>query len=338
MKQVRRRMPLVSVVMTVYNGAQYLREALQSVFMQTYQNFEIIIVVEYGTNDQTTDILKSIKDSRLKVIFNEKKLGISHSLNIGLKAAQGKYIARLDDDDIWIKNKLERQVTLLEKHPDLGMCGSNAYIIDDKDKIVNVKVYPDKSQVLKMSLYIANCFVSSAVVMRNSIIKKHGLRYSGNVCEDYWLWIKISMYSEVSSLPDFLVGYRVFEGNRTNYLIKKQAERDRDIHKLLWEKVGIGYPFDKSFYSRNIKYQDWVRKYRMLIELSHTLRFRNMGANSLIEVLYWFQSITGKDLYGIYLPEVNYLFKFKYYIFCNRKKMEQEYYEKKYIERKCNYK
>ena len=82
MKQAMKGMPLVSVVMTVYNGERYLKEALQSVFSQTYQNFEIIIVIEYGTHDHTFDILNSFHDSRLRVVINKTRLGVSPSLKL----------------------------------------------------------------------------------------------------------------------------------------------------------------------------------------------------------------------------------------------------------------
>ncbi len=338
MKQAMKGMPLVSVVMTVYNGERYLKEALQSVFSQTYQNFEIIIVIEYGTHDHTFDILNSFHDSRLRVVINKTRLGVSPSLNIGLEMAKGKYIARIDDDDIWIRNKLERQILFLEKHPDVGMCGSNAYIINNRGKIVNVCVYPAKSRAVKMSLYISNCFISSAVLMRKSIIKRYGLQYSGNVCEDYWLWINISMYAEVENLPNFLVGYRVFEGNRTSHLIAQQEKRDREIHSFIWEKAGISYPFDKSFYAKSVRYRERLRKYHMLIELSQTPRFRNRGMNDLAELLYKFQSMMGTGLFDTDLPEMNYLFKFYYLLHCKKKKLERKYHEKRYIGKKCRYK
>jgi glycosyltransferase involved in cell wall biosynthesis len=118
-------MEKVSIVMPVYNGAKYIKESIKSILLQTYENFEFIIVNEFGSNDGSKEIIEEFaaKDSRIILIQNKKKEGISESLNIALRAATGEYIARMDSDDIAGKDRLKAQVDFLDKNPNIGLCG-----------------------------------------------------------------------------------------------------------------------------------------------------------------------------------------------------------------------
>jgi glycosyltransferase involved in cell wall biosynthesis len=129
----KRSYPKVSVVMSVYNGEKYLCEAIDSILNQTFENFEFLIVND-GSTDRTLEILQSYRDPRIKVINNERNIGLTASLNKGLKIAKGEYVARMDADDVSFPHRLEQQKAFLDRNPRVAMVGSWAEVIDESGK------------------------------------------------------------------------------------------------------------------------------------------------------------------------------------------------------------
>ena len=116
-------MPKISVIMPAYNAEQYISEAIESILGQTFADFEFIIIDD-GSSDSTSGIIASYKDSRIRYFRNEKNLGIVGALNRGLALAAGEYIARMDADDISLPERFQTQCAYMEKHPDVGVCGT----------------------------------------------------------------------------------------------------------------------------------------------------------------------------------------------------------------------
>ena len=136
-------LPLVSVIMSVYNGEKYLVQAIDSILNQTYQNFEFIIIDDCST-DNSSHILQEYakKDSRIKIIKKEKNIGIKgfiENLNLGISIAEGKYIARMDADDISLPERFQKQVTFLENNPEIFMVGAQIDFINEKNEIIGEK-------------------------------------------------------------------------------------------------------------------------------------------------------------------------------------------------------
>ncbi len=115
--------PRVTVLMSVYNGEKYLREAIDSILNQTFKDFEFLIIDD-GSTDSSADIIRSYTDFRIRLIQNEKNIGLTRSLNKGLKLAKGEYIARMDVDDISLPIRFEKQVSFLDKYEDVKLVGS----------------------------------------------------------------------------------------------------------------------------------------------------------------------------------------------------------------------
>ena len=115
--------PRVTVLMSVYNGQGFLRQAIQSILNQTFTDFEFLII-EDGSTDATVEIVRSFPDQRIKLCLNGSNIGLISSLNQGLSLATGEYIARMDADDISLSTRLERQVAFMDAHPSVGVCGS----------------------------------------------------------------------------------------------------------------------------------------------------------------------------------------------------------------------
>ena len=124
-------MPLISIILPVYNSKkERLTQSIESVFSQSFKDFELIIINDASTNDIEATILEYItKDKRIVYIKNKENLKLTKTLNKGLEISQGQYIARIDDDDIWMdKEKIQKQIDFMNKNPKYGLCGTNVYL------------------------------------------------------------------------------------------------------------------------------------------------------------------------------------------------------------------
>lgn len=124
-------MPEISVVLSVYNDAKYVGVAIESVLAQTFTDFELIIIDDAST-DESLSIARDFADERIRIVENEENLGLTKSLNKGISLAQGKYIARMDSDDICLPTRFEKQVAYLDAHPDVGVCGGWVELIGEQ--------------------------------------------------------------------------------------------------------------------------------------------------------------------------------------------------------------
>lgn len=217
--------PLVSVVMSVYNGEKYLREAIDSILNQTFTDFEFIIIND-GSTDDTLKIIKSYKDPRI-VLISRKNLGLVASLNEGIKKAKGKYIARQDADDVSHERRLGQQVDVMHRDPNNLICGTFAVSFDTKGKKTGELVFPYLYPDVQRRLAVANTLVHGSILMKRQIAQKG---YSADVgpAEDYDLWLRSLRY-KMCIVPQFLYYYR---DNPEGISQKKQAIQADSTDKL----------------------------------------------------------------------------------------------------------
>jgi len=202
--------PKISVIMSVYNGEKYLREAIESILNQTFADFEFIIVND-GSTDSSLEIIQSYHDKRIRVIDNEENIGLTKSLNKAIKQAQGEYIARQDADDVSLPNRFEEQKKYFEQHPGTALLGTSIYIIDEDGKIIGkhmVLANPTKRLVK------VNPFNHGSTMFKSEIARELGgynelFRY----CQDYELWLRIAKYHEVRNQTQVLYKLRSHQGN-----------------------------------------------------------------------------------------------------------------------------
>jgi glycosyltransferase involved in cell wall biosynthesis len=231
--------PLVSILMAVYNGEKYLREAIESMLNQTYTNFEFLIIND-GSIDTTEDIILSYKDERIHYIRNEQNLMLIASLNKGLDLANGKYIARMDADDISMPERLEKQVEYLEKNPEIGVLGSWVEIIGKEEPmIIQLKT---NFYDIRIELMFHNYLCHPSVMINNLLLKKHHLKYPNFLhAEDYGLWVEIAKYGTIEILPEILLKYREHGGNISLTLKNKQKEQDSKIRRIQLIELGLEF-------------------------------------------------------------------------------------------------
>lgn len=219
--------PKVSVVMTVYNGKKYIREAIDSILAQTFTAFEFIIVDDAST-DETWTILNSVNDPRLRLVRNNRNIGIYKSANNGLSLSKGEYIARMDADDVSLPERLARQVDFLETHPEIGVLGTGVHLIDGSGCTSHTLQLPTQHGLLRWYLCFYNPIAHSTVMMRRKIIEQVG-GYSPYMvlAGDYDLWCRLSYVTRLSNLQDVLVSYRIHDANVTT--IKASEQRHNSV-------------------------------------------------------------------------------------------------------------
>ncbi len=213
--------------MSVYNGQKHLREAIDSILNQTYENFEFIIIND-GSTDTSEEIIKSYKDSRIKLINNKKNLGLPASLNKAIKLSRGEYIARMDADDISEIERLEKQVEFMEKNLSVDVCGTWINILGSfKGKWK----YPTNDEDIKTRLLFNNVIVHPSVMFRRRSLLKNNLYYDPNFrkIQDYELWARAVGKLRFANINKYLLKYRVRK-KRNNIV------RDNKTFPL-WEKI-----------------------------------------------------------------------------------------------------
>lgn len=224
--------------MSVYNGMPYLKEAVQSILFQTYSNFEFIIVDDAST-DKTWQYLKSLKDKRVKLIKNEKNLGIAASLNKALKIARGDYIARMDADDISLPRRLEIQLGFLQRNHDIDLCGTWADLIDENDKIIGEKKFPKNHEDINRLLMFLSPVIHPTFFAKSIVFKKlSGYDPRFEYCEDYHFLLRAKDVFKISNIAQKLFQLRLWEKRRSRESMKKI---DRADLKTKIEALKKGY-------------------------------------------------------------------------------------------------
>jgi glycosyltransferase involved in cell wall biosynthesis len=196
--------PEVSVIMTVYNGEQYLAKAIDSILAQSFKDFEFIIVND-GSSDGTATLLDAYNDSRIKVIHQQRS-GRAKSLNRAIFSTRAEYIANIDADDISLPTRLERQLAYMKTNPQIGLLGTAVLKIDAVGKALDVFVPPSEDRELRWALAMRNPFVHSSVMMRRSAIREVGLYDESLPCVvDRDLWVRIAQRFQLAVLSEVLV-------------------------------------------------------------------------------------------------------------------------------------
>lgn len=207
--------PKVTVLMPVYNAERYLREAIDSILNQTFRDYEFLIINDAST-DNTAKILKSYKDSRIRIITNTINLGLTKSLNNGLKIAKGEYVARQDGDDDSLPTRFNEQVHFLNQNRNIGLVGSSWYLIDEEGKNIQIcKSYNGKQAIHFMC--------HGSVMIRKSALDKIGYyREIFKYAQDYDLWLRFSEKYDVANLQKPLYKLRVHQSSISSS--KKQEQ------------------------------------------------------------------------------------------------------------------
>jgi glycosyltransferase involved in cell wall biosynthesis len=224
--------PVVTVLMSAFNDAAFLSEAVESILRQTFGNFEFL-VIDDGSTDGSARLLAAVRDPRMRVVRNEEHLGLTRSLKTGVELARGQYIARMDADDVALPERLEKQVALLMKRPEIGILGSACYIIDQVGREVGLLQMPEDDLQIHWTSLLANPFAHPTIMFRRDVLISRNLNYDEafQTTQDYDLWMRMLRYTCGANLGEPLMRYRT-HGDRVTNKFREVQLRNHDIVAL----------------------------------------------------------------------------------------------------------
>ncbi len=244
--------PLVTVLMPVYNGGEYLKHSIESILAQTYRDFEFLIINDCST-DNSMETIQSFKDPRIVVHTNAVNMGQTKSLNVGLKLAKGKYIVVNDADDLSLPQRIEKELDFILKHPEYVVVGSSSFIMDKTGKIKRVFRRPTDSRELFLSILSHTPVIHGSVIMSKKIILAHGgYNEEFRICQDYELWSSLIRKGfRVANIPDILVVIRHFSDS-TSFKEKdaQTLENGRTIYKNVTTLTTLNISHDDAIRQR----------------------------------------------------------------------------------------
>ena len=222
-------LPLVSILMPVYKTAPYLREAIDSMLVQTFTDYELIVLNDCSP-DNSEEILDTYDDQRIVRYKGDKNVGLSNVLNVGIEMARGKYIARMDSDDISLPKRLQVQVEYFEKHPDVDLVSVGMRLFGAKDATWIRERNPEK---VKIEALFHSPVLHASSVWKKESFEKLGLRFRQEMvpAEDYDLWTRALLKGlKLVNLPEVLYKYRIHDAQATVQTDKTTA-KSREVQK-----------------------------------------------------------------------------------------------------------
>ena len=277
-------MPAISVIIPSYNRANLLKETLESVFAQTYTDYEVL-VIDDGSTDNTEEVVSALladnSEWQCKVRYiKQPNVGVSAARNHGIFEARGEWIAFLDSDDLWFPEKLEKQMAFIDEHPFAGAVCSPAHAYQDGQVVKDDKGEPVRpwaereTSVMPFELFTSRNHVwTSSVLVRKTVLYKTGLFEGGlKIGEDYVLWVKIARFSEFWILNEVLGFYRMHETNAMNDLERQfYTPMVRKLSMVRWSNE----PHIVTLYEKWLveHYVDLAYSYRLLRNYKETAFF-----------------------------------------------------------------
>lgn len=237
-------MPRVSVIMPVYNGEKYIRDSVNSILKQTYQDFELVIIND-GSTDRTKFIIDQYAETYPKVkVFHCEHKGVSAAANFGMENSTGEYIARLDSDDKAVPERLAVQVKFLDEHPDIDLAGSYFKAFHVNGRVQDI-VIATSNEELQRILPQYNQMGHSTIMMRRSVLDKVGMYdTSFTLAEDYEFYLRVIEKGKIANIPQFLVYYRFHPEQATTRSTETQkaGERARQMARERKKKAEVVIP------------------------------------------------------------------------------------------------
>lgn len=233
--------PLVSIMMTTYNRASLISEAILSVLAQSYPQWELIILDD-ASSDNTAAVVASYarNDERIVYLPTPKNLGITKNRNRGFAVAKGEYIAVLDSDDFWLnEDKLMRQVEFLEENPEYSLIGTNAMVVDSVGKQTAKLKYESDDNKIRQRMLLSNQFIHSSILWRRDAINEQNpYDESLFIWEDYDLVLRLGLVGKIANLPELMTAYR----KHGNNISSKKKFRGSLTHLSIIKRYKKQYP------------------------------------------------------------------------------------------------
>ena len=239
--------PFLSVIMGCYNSAATIAQAINSILLQTFVNFEFIIIDDCSTDD-TVKIIEKYSDPRIILIKNNINQGLGYSLNLGVQLSRGKYIARMDADDLAYKNRFAKQINFMEKHPDIVCMGCAAKKIGNisfKNKVLSGYIIPPVTyEKIKAWLILGTPLLHPSVIFNKQLLQSYNINYDPKFRrgQDYELWSRLIWIGKIVNSRKILMEYRYSPSqasikNRKEQIANSKIMYSRMLDKLLGKTI-----------------------------------------------------------------------------------------------------
>ncbi|SHG24183.1 glycosyltransferase family 2 protein [Dysgonomonas macrotermitis] len=251
-------MPKISVILPVYDASAYLARAIDSIIGQTYTDWELIVIND-GSTDNSESIVVNYSDNRINYYKNEVNSGLIFTLNKAIGLCSGKYIARMDADDIASPERFERQIDYLEQNSGCSMCGTFAHIIDKDENITGKIIHQTENKYLQINLLFSVPFVHPSMMIRKEVLEENQFDQNYLHAEDYDLWCRIARKHIVGNIPQFLLMYRWHDRNVSVLNSQRQNEAKEKIIRRELEFIGLN-PDEKEIFLHKVSFSQFDSK------------------------------------------------------------------------------
>lgn len=253
--------PIISIIMNCYNGEAFLNEAINSITKQTFENWELIFF-DNNSIDKSEKIVKSFKDSRIKYFKSDRLLNLYDARNLAVKKTNGEYISFLDTDDMWTKDKLEKQINFIKKNSNYKILYSNYYVLKNNEKKIMYKNELPSGFITQKLLDFYGIGINTAFIDK-SIFEQYNFKKDLNIIGDFDFFIHTSKKFEIGYISDPLTFYRIHENSFTkknyNMYINELSNWIRENEKILLKN---NYSLKKQkFYVKKLKIKSFLKKF-----------------------------------------------------------------------------
>ena len=286
--------PEISIIITTYNRANYLKSCIESVLNQTIKDFELIII-DYGSTDNTKEVVAQYQDRRINYIY-QKNNGQNSARNKGLELAKGEYIAYIDSDDIWNTEKLEKQHCIMKNHPDISVVYCGTRLINENGEVIGEKpLVSHRGFVLDKLIFTNFLYNGSCVLFKKECINKAGIYdESLNRMTDWDFYLRLALYYKFYGINEYLLDYRTHSSTMSSDFQSYEKCGIRIIEKIFSHKA-----FDKRLLKHKkraiaLRYNYMARRY-----LENNLN--NRARDNFIKALEADNSIFFHNYYYIFL-------------------------------------
>ncbi|APY10007.1 hypothetical protein BWZ22_01545 [Seonamhaeicola sp. S2-3] len=302
------KMPVVSVIMPVYNCEMYIEEAIYSILNQTFEDFELLIIDDCST-DKTKDIIKRLDDNRIIFIEKTKNTGYTNSLNHALQLVRGKYIARMDGDDVSLLDRFKAQVDFLESNVDVVACGTIFKYLDT-DTVISLPEYDDE---IKLAMLKGNSMAHPSIMMRSSVIKENNIKYNEErePAEDYDLWVELMAFGKLHNLQKVYLDYRK---HTSQVSVVRRKQQNESVIKTRIKLLKYVYKNMPQYHEENL-IEIYRQGQRTFAEVKQYLDFKreflskNNGFFKKEGLLVYFDNVEKKLLKNYLLKRSHFSFK-----------------------------
>ena len=250
---------LVSVLITLYNEEKYIIQSLTSLINQSYNYWEAVIIDDASTDNTLKIIKKNFKDKRIKIFKLNKHIGRTPAINYGFKKCNGTFVAILDADDLYAKNKLEKQIEFLKKKPNIKLLASWVYLIKENKSIIKYKASKGYIKIRNELLFKNIIAFSSVIFNKTFAIKNNFFPLKLSYAQDYELILKFLKFSKLYILPNFLCKIQIRSNNMSNNPKNKMINIKDGLICLNYVKNNFNLNLKEKFFFIKSKFKIYLK-------------------------------------------------------------------------------